>query len=349
MTGWLLFSAFVLTNALIYGILALGLNTQYGLAGQANFGFVALFAAGAFATSLAVLPPPDSAEYMGTYDIGFGLPWIVAVLIAAVVAGFLALVMGLVCLRLGGHYLAMVTFAMAMVFGSFLANEEWLTRGQFGISPIPQPLRDQVENASDYIYLYLGLTIAATIVAYVLAERAARAPFGRVLRGIREDEVAARSLGKPAGIFKLKAFVLGGVLAGLAGAVWVGSIGAVHVGQFIPVVTFNVWLAVLLGGVGNNRGVLVGALLLVLIRESTRFLESAPLLGDLAASNASFLPSLRYVIIGLALILVVRFAPQGVIPERLRKQNHPDTPGVDNVAQADAGPSGVAPGTEVRA
>lgn len=327
MTGWLLFGAFVLTNALIYGILALGLNAQYGLAGQANFGFVALFAAGAFAAALAVLPPKGSADYQGTYDIGWGLPWVMGLCLAAVAAGVLALLMGLVCLRLGGHYLAMVTFALAQVFGSILNNEHWLTNGQFGISPVPQPLRDQVDSAATYIWLFLGLTVVVTVAAYALAQRAAHAPFGRVLRGIREDEVAARSLGKAAGAFKLKAFVLGGVLAGIAGAVWVGSIGAVHVGQFVPIVTFNVWLAVLLGGVGNNRGVLAGALLLVLIRESTRFLEGVPFLEGAAASNPSFLPSLRYVVIGLALILVVRFAPQGVIPERLRKRADPGEPG----------------------
>lgn len=320
MTGWWLFGAFVLTNALIYGILALGLNAQYGFAGQANFGFVALFAAGAFGAALAVLPPKGSAGYQGSYDIGLGLPWIGGLAVAAGAAGLLALLMGLICLRLGGHYLAMVTFAIAQIFASFLSNEEWLTRGQFGISPVPQPLRSLVDSSSDYIWLFLGITLILTLLAYVLAERAAISPFGRVLRGIREDEVAARSLGKDASRFKLKAFVLGGVLAGLAGAVWVGSIGAVHVGQFVPLVTFNVWLAVLLGGVGNNRGVLVGALILVLIREGTRFLESAQWLADLAASNPSFLPSLRYVIIGLALILVVRFAPRGVLPERLRRR-----------------------------
>jgi branched-chain amino acid transport system permease protein len=325
MTGWLLFAAFVLTNALIYAILALGLNIQYGFAGQANFGFVALFAVGAFAAALAVLPPPGSAEYAGSYEIGLGLPWGLAVLVAAAAGGVLALLMGLVTLRLDGHYLAMVTFAIAMIVGSFLTNEEWLTRGQFGISPVPQPLRDLVSQSTTYIWLYLGITVVLAAVAFVLAQRAAHSPFGRVLRGIREDEVAARSLGKSASMFRLKAFVLGGVLAGLAGAVWVGSIGAVHVGQFVPLVTFNVWLAVLLGGVGNNKGVMIGALLLVLIRESTRFLEEIEPLAAATASNPSFLPSLRYVIIGLALILVVRFTPGGVLPERLRKRTETAT------------------------
>ncbi|MDP8957870.1 MAG: branched-chain amino acid ABC transporter permease, partial [Actinomycetota bacterium] len=136
--------------------------------------------------------------------------------------------------------------------------------------------------------------------------------------GLREDEVAARSLGKPTPGLKLKAFVVGGVLAGVAGSLWAHWIGAVHVGQFVPIVTFNVWLAMLLGGVGNHVGVLLGALLLVVIREATRFLGLIPGLGELAARRPTLLPSLRFVIIGLLLVLVVRFAPNGVIPERLR-------------------------------
>lgn len=332
MNGWVLFGVFVLTNALIYAILALGLNAQYGLAGQANFGFVALFAGGSFAAAIAVLPPKGSKGYAGSYDIGLGLPWIVGLVLAAIVAGLLALLMGLICLRLGGHYLAMVTFALAQVFASFLGNEEWLTNGQFGISPVPQPLRSAVDNADAYLWLYLGIAVVVAALSYVLSQRVAHSPFGRVLRGIREDEVAARSLGKAAGSFKLKAFVLGGVLAGVAGAVWVGSIGAVHVGQFVPIVTFNVWLAVLLGGVGNNRGVMLGALILILIRESTRFLEGVPFLQAASANNPSFLPSLRYVLIGLALILVVRFAPDGVMPERLRKRGAPPALDVDETA-----------------
>ena len=320
MTGWLLFGAFVLTNALIYGILSLGLNMQYGLAGQANFGFVALFAAGAFAAALVVLPPRGTKGYDGLNAIGLHLPWIVALFVAVAVTGLLALLMGLVCLRLGGHYLAMVTFALGQVFLTFLGNEDWLTGGQFGLSPVPQPLRSTVNSANSYIYLYLGIVAAATVICYLIAHRASASPFGRVLRGVREDEVAARALGKPVGSFKLKAFVLGGVLAGIGGAMWVGSIGAVHVGQFVPIVTFDIWLAVLLGGLGNNAGVLLGALVLVVIQQGTRFLQNIPGLADLTANNPGFLPSLRYVIIGLVLILVVRFAPRGVIPERLQRR-----------------------------
>lgn len=320
MTGLIIFGVFVLTYALIYGILALGLNVQYGLAGQANFGFVALFAAGAFAAAIAVLPPMGSPEYQGPYAIGLGLPWGAGLLAGGIAGGLLALLMGLVCLRLGGLYLAIVSFALAQIFGSFLGNEVWLTGGQMGIAPIPQPFRDAVSSPHTYLYLYLVVAAVITVLCLWAVERITKSPFGRVLRGVREDEIAARSLGKSPGPFKVKAFVLGGVLAGIAGAVWVGSIGAVHVDQFVPIVTFDIWLAMLLGGVGNNKGVLIGALIFAIIYQSTRFLADLPGLSSLVDSAPGLLPHLRFVIIGLLLIVVMRFAPRGVIPERLLRR-----------------------------
>lgn len=327
MNGWLVFGAAFLINVLIYGILALGLNVQYGHAGLANFGFVALFATGAFASALVTLPRPGSAGYAGSYEIGFGMPFGVGLLVAAAAGGVFALAMGAISLRLGGHYLAMVTFALAQIWSIVLGNEEWLTRGEFGISTVPQPFREAVSAADVYILLFLALAVVTTLVCFGITERVMGSPFGRALRGMREDAQAAESLGKSTGALRLKAFVLGGVLAGVAGSVWVHSIGAVHVGQFVPIVTFNVWLAVLLGGIGNNRGVLLGAFLLIFIREGTRFLGNIPYLAEVSAGNPSLLPSLRYVAIGLALVLVVRFAPRGVLPERLRtRERHPEPP-----------------------
>lgn len=332
MEGWIAFSAALLINAAVYGLLALGLNLHYGYAGLLNFGHVAFFAAGAFASALATLPPPGSPAYAGAYQIGFGLPVAVGFLLAGAAGGLLALLIGVASVRLGGHYLAIATFALAEIFVIFLGNEVWLTRGHFGISSVPRPFASLVGGTGHLVAL-LGLSVAVLALALLLMQRATAGPFGRVLRGVREDEVAARSLGKPAPQLKLKAFVVGGVLAGVAGALWVHTIGAVHVGQFVPIVTFNVWLAVLLGGVGNNVGVLFGAVLLVAIREGTRFLGAVPLVADLAARRPTLLPSLRFVIIGLLLVLVVRFAPQGVIPERLRTRGQGpaplDAPGAD--------------------
>lgn len=327
MAGWLAFVSSLATLALIYGLLALALNVQFGLAGLLDFGLVAFFAVGAFTSALITLPPPGSADYVGSYRIGLGLPFWAGLLLAGAVAALLALLIGVTSVRLRGDYLAIATFAMAEIVQITLSNEDWLTRGQFGISAIPQPLRHLAPDATTYLHVYLALTAAVVGIGYLVAHRLTHSAFGRALRAVREDEDAARSLGKPTARLKLKAFVAGGFLAGVAGSLWVHSIGGVHVNQFVAIITFQVWLAMLLGGAGNNLGVLIGSFLLVGIREGTRFLSAVPVLDSWNRSNPSFLPSLRFVLIGLLLILVIRVAPDGVLPERLRVRGQGEAAG----------------------
>jgi branched-chain amino acid transport system permease protein len=321
MAAWLPFLTALSTLALVYSLLALGLNLHYGYAGLLNFGHVAFFAAGAFTSALVTLPPPGSALYQeigGRYQVGLGLPFVMALLLAGLAGGLLALLVGVTSVRLRAHYLAIATFALAEIFRAFLGNEEWLTRGEYGISVVPQPLKNSLISAENYPCFYLFLSIGVVALLLFLTQRLTEAPFGRALRGIRQDELAVRSLGKNTLRFKLKAFTLGGALAGVAGSLWVHSIGAVHVGQFVPIITFQVWLAMLIGGAGNNLGVVAGAFTLIALREGTRFIGDIPGLDTFTARNPTFLPSLRFVIIGLLLVLVVRFFPEGVLPERRR-------------------------------
>lgn len=322
MNTWIPFLTELSILALIYGLLALGLNLHYGYTGLLNFGHVAFFAAGAFTSALVTLPPPGSPAYVeaaARYQVGFGQPFIVGLLAAGVMGGLLAFLIGATSVRLRTHYLAIATFALAEIFHTFLSNEEWLTRGEYGISTVPQPLKGSLIPVSRYPYAYLGLTLMVVIILFALVHRLTESPFGRVLRGIRADEIAARALGKDTPRVKLKAFVIGGALAGMAGSLWTHSIGAVHVGQFVPIVTFQVWLAVLLGGAGNHLGVMAGAFILIAFREGTRFLSDIPGLAAFTATNPTFVPSLRFAIIGLLLILVIRFYPDGVLPERKRR------------------------------
>ncbi len=311
----------LLTLALIYGLLAVGLNLQFGMAGVINFGYVAFFAVGAFASALVTLPPPGSAAYeaaAGQYTIGLGLPFIAGLVCAAIAGALLALFIGAVSARLATHYLAIATFAMAEVVRSVLTNETWLTRGEFGIASVPRPF-ESFFTAHDYAAFYLVLTLVVVGIIFAIVRHLGEVPFGRLLRAIRDDETSARTLGKATTAAKLKALVIGGALAGVAGSLWTHSLGVVHVGQFVPIVTFQIWLAMLLGGSGNHWGALVGAVLLIAIREGTRFIGDVPGLDQIAAANPSFLPSLRFVLIGLLLIAVVRFFPGGVLPERLRR------------------------------
>ncbi len=312
----------LLTLALIYGVLTLGLHVQFGLAGMLNFGHVAFFAVGAFTSALLSLPPKGSEAYLaagGQYQLGYGLPVPLAFLAAGLAGGLVALLIGSTSVRLGSHYLAVATFAMAEILRSVLTNETWLTRGQFGISGVPQPLRSNPIPAELYPFAYLAATVVVVALLLAVSVRLTSSPFGRALRAVREDETAARALGKPAPGLKLRAFALGGVLAGFAGSLWTHSLGIVHVGQFVPIITFQVWLALLLGGRGNPIGAVVGALVLMAITESTRFLGNIPFLEPLTRRNPSFVPSLRFVVVGLLLILVVRYFPRGLLPERLHR------------------------------
>lgn len=339
MWGWLAFGSSLVTLALIYSLLAMGLDVQYGLAGLLDFGLVAFFAVGAFTSAIVTLPPLGSRAYEGNYTIGFGLPFPVGVVAAGVMGGLLALLVGATAVRLRGDYLAIATFALATIVQITLSNETWLTRGQFGISVVPQPLRTLVASSNGYLHAYLVMTAVITGAGWVVARRLARSPFGRALRAVREDEIATRSLGKQTSALKLKAFVIGGIYAGVAGSLWVHSIGGVHVNQFVAIITFQVWLAVLLGGAGNATGVVLGSFVLVALREGTRFLDLVPGASNLGRINPTFLPSLRFVVIGMLLVVVVRVAPDGILPERRGRRADARAGSRESVAAATEAPS----------
>lgn len=331
----LAFATGLISLALIYGLLAVGLNLQFGFAGVINFGYVAFFAVGAFASAILTLPPPGSAAYLDAsarYTVGLGLPVWAGFLAAGLAGALLALFIGAVSARLATHYLAVATFAMAEVVRSVLGNETWLTRGEFGISNVPRPL-DGMFLPESYALFYLALTAVVVGAVFSALRRLGESPFGRLLRAIKDDELSARVLGKRTARAKLRALAIGGAVGGLAGALWTHSIGVVHVGQFVPIVTFQVWLAMLMGGTGNHWGALLGAFVLIAIREGTRFAGEIPGLDQIAAANPSFLPSLRFVLIGLLLIAVVRFFPGGLLPERRRRAP----------ARSDAAPACAAP------
>lgn len=307
--GSVAFLISLVTLALIYSLLAMGLNIHFGYTGLLNFGHVAFFAAGAYTAALLTIPSPEGYEGTVDYAFGLGLPMPTALpisLIAAAIAGgVLALLIGLSSIRLKHHYLAVATFALAGIFESFIRNEEWLTRGVFGLNNVPRPGLEML-GPDGWRIVYLVFTFILTVGVYLLVTRVVNAPFGRLLKGIREDEDAAQMLGKNTTRVKLTSFVLGGMIAGLAGAVYAHWVGSVVAGQFVDMVTFMTWLAVLLGGAASNRGVILGAFLLIGFREVTRFLPQI-------ANDPSTIPSIRLAIVGLLLVAVIRYRPQGIL------------------------------------
>jgi branched-chain amino acid transport system permease protein len=276
-----------------YALLALALNLQWGMTGLVNFGHVAFFAVGAYVSGLLALG---------------GAPFPAALGAAAVLAAVLGLLVALSTLRLQEDYLAVVTLGFAEITRLVILNEVWLTEGARGLPGIPRPLQRALGGADEVAYL--ALVLAAVAVVFLLAERIRRSPFGRVLRAIREDAEVAAVAGKHVPAFKLQAFVLGAAVAGVAGSLYAHYLTFLSPDQFDSTVTIYAWIAVIVGGSGNNKGVLLGALVLMGLLEGSRFLKDlVPVFSGVR------LAAVRLMIVGLLLILFMMFRPEGAWKE----------------------------------
>lgn len=280
--------------AAIYVLLGLGLNLHWGHTGLVNFGHVGFFAVGAYASALLTLA---------------GAPVPAGLAAAAMAAALAAWPLGVATLRLRGDYFALVTIGFSETVRLVLLNEEWLTRGPNGLSGIPRPFGGLGTGPGEA--LYLGVCAAVVAGAYALLGRLVASPYGRALRAVRDDEDAALALGKPVPRLKLASLILGAALAGLAGALFAHYVNFVVPEQFSPLVTFYVWIAVILGGPGSNAGTVLGTALVMLFLEGTRFLKDAGVpIGEVELS------AIRFIVVGLALILLMRFRPQGLLGHR---------------------------------
>jgi branched-chain amino acid transport system permease protein len=312
MTGFIAYGAFFLTVASIYALMALGLNLQWGFTGLFNVGVAGFFAVGAYAT--AILTGPDYPGQLG----GFGLPVPVGWLGALLFSGLAALIVGVPALRLRHDYLAIATFGIAIVIQLVALNFQGLTGGALGINFIPRPLAGRFGGTLSYGLFYLAVVVAILALAYGALERLVRGPWGRALRAIREEEAAAAALGKNPTAFRLQAFVLGSMLMGLAGGLHASFYGFISPTDFVPIVTFQLWTMLILGGSGNNRGALLGAYLVWGLWSASSSLKDALLPAALQVRGAS----LQIVLIGVVLALVLLFRPRGLIGEQAVVSKH---------------------------
>jgi branched-chain amino acid transport system permease protein len=224
----------------------------------------------------------------------------------------LGALVALVTARLRGDYLAIVTLGFAEVIRLIAANEIWLTGGTDGISGIPGPWRAQL-TPLQFNLVFCLLVWAAVLLCALLLARLSAAPFGRVLRAIREDEMVASVAGKYTLAFKLRAFALGAAVLGLAGGLYAHFNGYVAPDSFAPIVTIYVVLALTAGGTGRMTGALAGGVLVIALMEGTRFIGAV--FPDLLPAQQA---ALRQGVIGVALILALHLRPQGILPERPR-------------------------------
>jgi branched-chain amino acid transport system permease protein len=312
------FWAFVGVTAGIYTIFGLGLQVQLGFAGLLNFGHVAFMAIGAY--TMAIL------------TVKVGVPWWLASLAGIATAVVFGLMVGLSSLRLRTDYFAIATFALAEIVRYTAMNATSLTGGSQGTVALGGADHAATYNTGwlevvDRVRTWLGdifgtevtATVATLVIvwaialaAILVAQYCVHRPWGRVLRSIREDEDAAAALGKNAFSYKLQALAFGGALGAIAGILYAFQLGFFGPADFDPLTTLIAFMVVIIAGNARNWGVPLGALVYGVMYASTRFLDFAPF----SYFSSAQLAYLRLVLIGVVLVGLMAFRPQGIFGKR---------------------------------
>jgi len=289
--GPLLYGCDLIVYIGIFGIVSLSLNLEYGFAGLANFGKVAFFLIGAYTYALLSQ---------------IGVPFYLCLTAGALVSAIFGLLVSLPALRLRADYLAIAVLAFGEILRLIMKSEKWLAGGNWGIAVSPifpwtgSHLLYRLEN--------VGLVYLCLFICFLVLQLLANSPYGRAMRAIREDEVAAEALGKDRSKFKAQALMLGSAMAGLAGGLYAQYLQYALPDMFMPMVTFTVWIMVLLGGPANNWGALLGAALVEIFDRGTNILKDYFVL-PIDPSD------LQYILFGALIILVLLYRPQGLLKE----------------------------------
>src|SRR5947209_2495906 len=311
--------AYYITTILVYAgvdaIACLGLSQQFGIAGVTNFGFIIFQAAGAYAAAVLSLPPESAnggfQTYIGGLNLPFPLPWIGAAIVGGLISVPFAAIVGK---RLRGDFAAIGLLVTAVMFNLLATNYKPLVNGAAGLSLVPSPLQNSFNpQSSGYQWAYGIVALALALVALAFVMRITNSPYGRSLRAMRDNDAVADSLGKNLRSLRTSSLVVGGALAGLSGAVLVGFINLWDPQAWGYAETVVLFAAVIIGGLGNHRGAILGAILVpVAFEEATRYIPPVP-------NNANLIPALQWVVIGLLILVFLWFRPQGILPERRRK------------------------------
>lgn len=292
MTAYLIATLCVVVMATMAG---LALNLQWGMGGLVNFGLFGFYMLGAYIAALLTVS---------------GTPPVVSMAIAMIGTAVISALVSLISIRLSEDYLAIVTLGFAECVRLLISYEDWLTMGTLGISGITRPLASIVPQAwADITFLaFSGLALAAV---YLVLTLLAKSPFGRLMRATRDDPDIVSSLGHSVLSIRVRTFALGGVILGLAGSLHSFYYSYVDPTQFSAIITAYAFMAVVVGGRGSNIGVLAAAIVLISLLEGSRFLvDFVPEL------DGATLASLRLIFVGVALVAILVFKPQGFGRER---------------------------------
>ncbi|GGL88545.1 branched-chain amino acid ABC transporter permease [Pseudooceanicola nanhaiensis] len=285
---------------------------------------------------------PASEGYLG----GLGLPVLLAWPVGGLLAAGAAWIIGKTALGLRSDYLAIATLGIAEIVVAVMKNEDWLARGVKNVSGLPRPVPYEIDlqNAPEFTeraaslgfdpvtastlwvkLLYAGLFAVVLAILLILAQRALHSPWGRMMRAIRDNETAAEAMGKDVTGRHLQIFILGSAICGIAGAMMTTLDGQLTPGTYQPLrFTFLIWVMVIVGGSGNNFGAVLGGMLIwfawvqvePLGRWLLELLTSSMSEGPLKAHLLDSAAHMRLLTMGILMLVVLRFSPRGLIPER---------------------------------
>ena len=334
----------------------LGLQAWKRLAGQSRrrYWITALIVVAGYTVSRLLIDPAVSAiesieSAKAGYLGGLGLPILMSWVVGGLLAAAAAYVIGKISLGLRSDYLAIATLGISEILIYIMKNEDWLTRGVKNVNGIPRPVPYEIDlqESMRFVQLagdlgiatdelssivvklcYAGLFIIVLAGLFWLSETALRSPWGRMMRAIRDNETAARAMGKDVTSRHLQVFVIGSAVIGIAGAMLTTLDGQFTPASYQPLrFTFLIWIMVIVGGSGNNMGSVLGGFIIWFF-----WIESEPLglwlistitatMDDASPLKIHLLESaahMRLMTMGIVMLLVLRFAPQGLIPEQKR-------------------------------
>ena len=307
--------SYYLSTILVYlgvdVLAAWALNIQFGWAGVPNFAFIIFQAIGAYAAGVVSLGPDSGANSFQRYILGASLPFPLPLLVAAGAGALLALFVGVIAtIRLRRDYQAAVFLLVALIASQVVSGDVGLFNGSNGLAAIPQPLSGALSSLSlgQYQWVYAGFTTFVAIGVLLVMRRLGRSGWQRALRASRDDDAAASALGLNVPMMRLQVFVLGGAIAGLSGGLLVGFITAWSPGGWGYAETFAILVGIILGGVSNDWGVLVGTFLVQIV-----FIEVPSFLPEFGYPG--LIDKLEWIVIGFMWLAVLILRPGGIIPE----------------------------------
>ncbi|MBI4154479.1 branched-chain amino acid ABC transporter permease [Candidatus Woesearchaeota archaeon] len=279
----------------IYSILSISLNLAIGFTGLLNIGHVAFYGIGAYTSALLAL--------------NFGIPFWFGLLIGGLVASFFGLLLAIPTIKLKGDYLAIATLGFAIIIENIFRNWTSLTRGPLGLPGIPKP---QLFGFTFSGFYFLILILIFVLITYLIIKHLVNSPYGRVLKAIREDELAASSLGKNVVRYKTQALIISAFFAGIAGSLYAHYITFIDPSSFSIMESILMISMIIVGGLASVEGSIVGAIILILLPEPLRFLP----LPSFAIG------SLRQMIYAGILIFLLIKRPQGFLGEKLKGEKN---------------------------